>query len=250
MFQLTKQTALITGATGGLGSAIARVLLSQGAKVVLSGTREVALLDLKNTLLENFPSAEIFVCPANLSDGDQASLLFNQAEDLAGPIDILVNNAGITRDNFLMRMKDEEWNDVITLNLTSCFKLSRAAVKKMMSRRYGRIINITSVVATMGNAGQTNYCAAKAGLIGFSKALAKEIASRNITVNCVAPGFIDTAMTQDLSDTIKAQIAANIPLGRMGCSDDIAYAVAYLASPAASYVTGQTLHVNGGLDMI
>lgn len=250
MFQLINKTALVTGASGGIGSAIAKSLLQQGANVVLSGTREAALNDLKANLQAAYPSALIYVLPANLSDAIETDQLFTKAEELAGAVDILVNNAGITRDNLLMRMKDDEWQDVINLNLTSCFRLCRAAVKKMMSRRTGRIINITSVVATMGNAGQTNYCAAKAGLIGFSKALAKEIASRNITVNCVAPGFIDTAMTKDLSDAVKTQISTNIPLGRMGTSDEIAYAVAYLASPAANYVTGQTLHVNGGLDMV
>lgn len=250
MFQLTNKTALITGASGGIGSAIAKALATQGARVILSGTKENVLNDLKVTLLEILPNAIIDILPANLSNSEEADQLIAKAESIAGQIDILINNAGITKDNFLMRMKDEEWDDVINLNLTSCFRLCRAAIKKMMTRRSGRIINITSVVATMGNAGQTNYCAAKAGLIGFSKALAKEIASRNITVNCIAPGFIDTAMTKNLSDTIKSQISSQIPVGRMGTSDEIASAVVFLASDTASYITGQTIHVNGGLDMV
>ncbi|MBP9752491.1 MAG: 3-oxoacyl-[acyl-carrier-protein] reductase [Proteobacteria bacterium] len=250
MFKFQEKTALVTGASGGIGRAIASMLIQQKCGVVLSGTKEDVLESLKKEFLELDPLARVFVLPTNLKNAESVDKLFEEAEKLAGPIDILVNNAGITKDNLLMRMKDEEWHDVIDINLTSCFRLCRAAVKSMMKRKKGRIINISSVVATMGNAGQTNYCASKAGMIGFSKALAKEVASRNITVNCIAPGFIATNMTEVLNDTIKTQIAAQIPMNKMGQGEDIAAAVVFLASDEASYITGQTLHVNGGMDMI
>lgn len=240
------KTALITGATGGIGQAIAKAFIEQGAKVIISGTRENVLEELKASLLTSHPKAEIITLPCNLAK--DADTLFAKAEELAGQVDILVNNAGITKDNLLMRMSDDEWQDVIHLNLTSCFKLCRSAVKSMIRRRFGRIINITSIVGVTGNPGQTNYCASKAGMIGFSKALAQEIASRNITVNCVAPGFIDTDMTKDLPDAVKAKILSSIPQGKMGTPEDIASAILFLA--AAPYITGHTLHVNGGMAMV
>jgi 3-oxoacyl-[acyl-carrier protein] reductase len=250
MFSLASKTALITGASGGIGSAIAKTFIELGATVVLSGTKNETLQALKESLLSTYNEAKIFILPTNLKDATSVDILFDEAEKQAGPIDILVNNAGITKDNLLMRMKDDEWQDVIDVNLTSCFRICKSAIKSMMKRRYGRIINISSVVATMGNAGQTNYCAAKAGMIGFSKALAKEVATRGITVNCVAPGFIETNMTHGLNDAIKAQILSQIPVNKMGSADEIAAPVAFLASEKASYITGQTLHINGGMEMI
>jgi 3-oxoacyl-[acyl-carrier protein] reductase len=245
MFDLSGKTALVTGASGGIGGAIAKALHAQGAALVLSGTRAEALEALKSELGER---AHIALC--NLADKASVDALPKAAEQLAGPIDILVNNAGVTRDNLFMRMRDEEWDEVIAVDLSAAFRLSRAVLRNMMKKRWGRIISITSIVGTTGNPGQGNYAAAKAGLVGMSKSLAMEVASRNVTVNCVAPGFIATAMTDALNEAQKAQIFARIPAGRMGVSAEIAAAVVYLASEEASYVTGQTLHINGGMAMI
>ncbi|KUL96189.1 3-oxoacyl-ACP synthase [Bosea sp. WAO] len=245
MLDLTGKKALVTGATGGLGGAIARRLHAQGATVALSGTRVEALEALAKELGER---AEI--APCNLSDRDSVEALVPAAEAKLGGLDILVNNAGVTRDNLFMRLKDEDWDLVLAVNLTAAFRLSRAAVKSMMRRRYGRIISIGSVVGTSGNPGQGNYAASKAGLIGMSKSLAAEVASRNITVNVVAPGFIESPMTEVLNEKQRESILADVPMGRLGVGDDIAAAVAYLASSEAGYVTGQTLHVNGGMAMI
>jgi 3-oxoacyl-[acyl-carrier protein] reductase len=246
MFDLTGKTALVTGATGGIGAALARALHAQGAHVVLSGTRQAVLDEMAGDL-----KVRVSVASANLSDPESVDGLVAAAEAAAGaPLDILVANAGITRDGLLMRMKDEDWDAVIRVNLESYFRLSRAAVKGMMKRRYGRIIGITSVVGVMGNPGQTNYAASKAGMIGFSKALAQEVGSRGITVNCIAPGFIESPMTDALNEAQKTQILSTIPAGRLGAGDEIAAACVYLASGEAAYVTGQTLHVNGGMAMI
>jgi 3-oxoacyl-[acyl-carrier protein] reductase len=245
MFDLTGKTALVTGASGGIGGAIAKALHAQGASVVLSGTRADALEAMKNEL-----GSRAFVAVCNLADPASVEALPKAAEAAGGPIDILVNNAGITRDNLFLRMKDEEWDQVIAVNLTAAFKLSRAVLRGMMKKRWGRIINITSVVGSTGNPGQGNYAAAKAGLVGMSKSLAAEIASRNITVNCVAPGFITTPMTDVLTDAQKEASLAHIPMGRHGRPEEIGAAVAYLASDEASYITGQTIHVNGGMAMI
>ncbi|MCC2110844.1 MAG: 3-oxoacyl-[acyl-carrier-protein] reductase [Hyphomicrobiales bacterium] len=245
MFDLTGKCALVTGASGGIGSAIARRLYERGATVALSGTRESVLQELAGELGER---THVLTC--DLADSEAVDALVDRAEEAMGTLDILVNNAGITRDNIFMRMRDEEWDAVIAVNLTAGFRLSRAAVRNMMRRRTGRIISITSVVGVAGNAGQGNYCAAKAGIIGMSKALAKEVASRNITVNCVAPGFIETAMTDVLNEKQRAAILSAVPANRLGSGDDIAAAVVYLASDEAAYVTGQTLHVNGGMAMI
>ena len=246
MFDLTNKTALVTGASGGIGGAIARGLHAQGARVVLSGTRAEALDALRAELGERAVTT-----PCNLGNAAEVEALVKNAESAAGaPLDILVNNAGITRDNLFMRMKDEEWDQVIAVNLTAAFRLSRSVLRGMMKKRWGRIITITSVVGVTGNPGQGNYAAAKAGLIGMSKALAAEVASRNITVNCVAPGFIATAMTDALNDEQKKAILSRVPAGRLGDSKDVAAAVVYLASEEAAYVTGQTLHVNGGMAMI
>jgi len=246
MFDLAGKTALVTGASGGIGSAIAKALHAQGAAVVLSGTRTDALEALKAELNER-----AFVAPCNLADQAAVEQLMKAAEGTAGaPVDILVNNAGVTRDNLFLRMKDEEWDEVIRVNLTAAFRLSRAALRNMMKKRWGRIVTVTSVVGATGNPGQGNYAAAKAGLVGMTKALAAEVASRNITVNCVAPGFITTAMTQSLNDEQKGAALARIPVGRFGEPRDVAGAVVYLASGEAAYVTGQTVHVNGGMAML
>ncbi|MDB5477359.1 MAG: fabG [Phenylobacterium sp.] len=246
MFDLTGKTALVTGATGGLGSAIARAFHAQGAHVVLSGTREAVLQELAQELGERTSAV-----PANLADAAAVDGLVDAAEAAAGsPLDILVANAGITRDGLLMRMKDEDWEAVIKVNLESYFRLSRAATKGMMRRRSGRIIGITSIVGVMGNPGQANYAASKAGMIGFSKSLAQEIATRGVTVNCVAPGFIESPMTDALNEAQKAAILSTIPAGKLGQGADVAAACVYLASQEAGYVTGQTLHVNGGMAMI
>ncbi|RYE34224.1 MAG: 3-oxoacyl-[acyl-carrier-protein] reductase [Hyphomicrobiales bacterium] len=245
MFDLTGRKALVTGATGGLGGAIARTLHAQGASVAISGTRAEALEALAAELGER-----VVIAPCNLSDKDSVEALVPAAEEKLGGLDILVNNAGITRDNLFMRLKDEDWDSVLAVNLTAAFRLSRAAVKSMMRRRYGRIVAIGSVVGTTGNPGQGNYAAAKAGLIGMSKALAAEVASRNITVNVVAPGFIESPMTQALNDKQREGILSGVPMGRLGQGADVASAVAFLASTEAGYVTGQTLHVNGGMAMI
>ncbi|MBX3482258.1 3-oxoacyl-[acyl-carrier-protein] reductase [Phenylobacterium sp.] len=246
MFDLTGKTALVTGATGGIGAEIARTLHAQGAHVVLSGTREAVLQELAASLKER-----VSVAAANLSDPAAVDGLMETAEAAAGaPIDIVVANAGITRDGLLMRMKDEDWETVLKVNLESYFRLARSAMRGMMKRRHGRIIGITSVVGVMGNPGQANYAASKAGMIGFSKALAQEVATRGITVNCVAPGFIESPMTDALNEQQKAGILGTIPSGKLGAGRDVAAAVAYLASDEAGYVTGQTLHVNGGMVMI
>ena len=246
MFDLTGKTALVTGATGGIGAEIARALHAQGAFVVLSGTREAVLQERAAEL-----GARTAAVPANLSEASAVDGLIEAAESAAGaPIDILVANAGITKDGLLMRMKDEDWETVLKVNLESYFRLSRAAMRGMMKRRFGRIIGITSVVGVMGNPGQANYAASKAGMIGFSKALAQEVATRGITVNCVAPGFIESPMTDALNEAQKTQILSTIPTGRLGAGRDVAAARVYLASDEASYMTGQTLHVNGGMAMI
>lgn len=245
MFDLTGRKALVTGATGGLGEAIARALHAQGAIVGLHGTREEKLKELAAELGER-----VFIFPANLSDREAVKALGQKAEEELGGVDILVNNAGITRDGLFVRMSDEDWDAVLNVNLTSVFNLTRELTHPMMRRRNGRIINITSIVGVTGNPGQANYCASKAGLIGFSKSLAQEIASRNVTVNCIAPGFIESAMTDKLNDKQKEAIMGNIPMKRMGVGADIAAAVVYLASDQAGYVTGQTLHINGGMAMI
>ena len=246
MFDLTGKTALVTGASGGIGGAIAKALHAQGATVVLSGTRAEALEAVRAEL-----GSRAFIAPANLSDIASVEALPKAAEEAAGGgIDILVNNAGITRDNLFMRMKDDEWDQVIAVNLTAAFRLSRGVLRGMMKRRWGRIVQITSIVGATGNPGQGNYAAAKAGLIGMSKSLAAEVASRNITVNAVAPGFIQTAMTEVLTDQQKEMIGQRIPAGRMGMPQEIAAAVAYLASEEAAYVTGETIHINGGMAMI
>jgi 3-oxoacyl-[acyl-carrier protein] reductase len=246
MFDLTGKTALVTGATGGIGGEIARALHASGAHVVLSGTRQAVLDDLAASFGER-----VSVAAANLSDPDSVDGLVAAAEAAAGsPLDILVANAGITRDGLMLRMKDEDWQEVIRVNLESYFRLSRAALKGMMKRRWGRIIGITSVVGVTGNPGQANYAASKAGMIGFSKALAQEVASRNVTVNCVAPGFIESPMTDALNQAQKDGLMTKIPAGRLGSGADVAAGCVYLASQEASYVTGQTLHINGGMAMI
>jgi 3-oxoacyl-[acyl-carrier protein] reductase len=245
MFDLKDRVALVTGATGGIGGAIAKALHDRGATVALSGTRAEVLKELAESLGDR---AAVF--PANLSDRGSVDSLIPAVEAAFGRVDILVNNAGITRDGLIIRMKDEDFDQVIEVNLQAGFRLARAAVKGMMKRRFGRIVGITSVVGVTGNAGQTNYAAAKAGMIGFSKALAQEVASRSITVNCVAPGFIETAMTDVLNEKQKEGILGSVPAGRLGSAEEIAAAVVYLASNEAAYVTGQTLHVNGGMAMI
>lgn len=246
MFDLTGRKALVTGATGGLGGAIARALHAQGAHVALSGTRRAALDELAAEL----GGERVAVVEANLADKEAVEALLPAAESALGGLDILVNNAGITRDNLFMRMKDEEWEAVLNVNLTAAFRLSRAALRGMMKRRYGRIIGIGSVVGTTGNPGQGNYAAAKAGLVGMTKALAAEVATRNITVNCIAPGFITSAMTDALNEKQRETILTRVPAGRLGTGAEIGAAAVYLASEQAGYVTGQTLHVNGGMAMI
>jgi len=251
MFDLTGMTALVTGASGGIGSAIAKALAAQGATLALSGSNEEKLKAFAAELGASKSEAGHKTLVCNLSDAAAVDALVPQAvEALGGKIDILVNNAGITRDNLVLRMKDEEWSDVISVNLEAAFRLARAAAKPMMKARFGRIISITSVVGVTGNPGQTNYAASKAGIIGMSKSLAQELASRGITVNCVAPGFIRSAMTDALNDAQKGAILQKIPAGDLGNGEDIGAAVAYLASREAGYVTGQTLHVNGGMAMI
>jgi 3-oxoacyl-[acyl-carrier protein] reductase len=245
MFDLSGKTALVTGATGGIGGAIAKALHAQGAVVGLSGRNEDKLKSLAAELGDR-----VHILAADLSSGEAAAELAKRAEEAMGGIDILVNNAGLTRDNLSMRMKDAEWDEVIDVNLTAPFKLARAVQRGMMKKRWGRIINISSIVGTTGNPGQANYCASKAGMAGWTKAMAAEIASRNITVNCIAPGFIATAMTDALNDDQKNKINDTIPMGRMGSSEEIAAAAVYLASNESAYVTGQTIHVNGGMAMI
>ncbi|MCC5778045.1 3-oxoacyl-[acyl-carrier-protein] reductase [Nitratireductor sp. B36] len=245
MFDLSGRKALVTGASGGIGEAIARTLHAQGAVVGLHGTRVEKLETLASDLGDR-----VKLFPANLSDRNEVKQLAEKAESELEGVDILVNNAGITRDGLFVRMSDDDWDQVLEINLGSVFRLTRELTHPMMRRRFGRIINITSVVGVTGNPGQANYCASKAGLIGFSKSLAQEIASRSITVNCVAPGFIESAMTDKLNDKQRDAIMGAIPMKRMGSGDEIASAVAYLASNEASYVTGQTVHVNGGMAMI
>lgn len=245
MFDLSGRKALVTGASGGIGEAVARALHKQGATVGLHGTRDDRLESLAGELGER---ARTFV--ANLSDRNEVKALAEKAESELEGIDILVNNAGITRDGLFVRMRDEDWDAVLEVNLTAAFRLTRELAHPMMRRRFGRIVNISSVVGVTGNPGQANYCASKAGLIGFSKSLAQEIATRNVTVNCVAPGFIETAMTEKLNEKQRDAIMSVIPMKRMGSGGDIAAAVVYLASEEAGYVTGQTIHVNGGMVMI
>jgi 3-oxoacyl-[acyl-carrier protein] reductase len=245
MFELTGKTALVTGATGGIGGAIARALHRQGATVAISGTRREALDQLAGELKER-----VHVLPCNLSDKEQVEALVPQAEEKMEKLDILVANAGITKDNLFVQLRDEDWDSVIDVNLTATFRLSRAAMKTMMRRRHGRIIGITSVVGVTGNPGQGNYTAAKAGMIGMMKSIAKEYARRGVTANCVAPGFIATAMTDKLNDKQREAILQMVPAARLGTPDDVAAAVVYLASDEAAYMTGQTLHVNGGMAMI
>jgi 3-oxoacyl-[acyl-carrier protein] reductase len=245
MFDLTGKKALVTGASGGIGEAIARVLHRQGAAVAVSGTRRDALETLAADLAER-----AHVLPCNLADKDEVETLVPRAEEVLGQIDILVNNAGVTRDNIFVRLSDEDWDRVIAVDLSAAFRLMRAAVRGMMRRRFGRVVGITSVVGVTGNAGQGNYAAAKAGMIGMSKALAHEVASRNVTVNCVAPGFIDTAMTRALTQKQRDMILGAVPAARLGSTDEVAAAVLFLASTEAAYVTGHTLHVNGGMAMI
>jgi len=249
LFDLTGMTALVTGAAGGIGSAISHALARQGARLALSGTNPAKLRAFREELNDTYGHDHVEVT-CDLSSAEQVERLVPAALDTLGKIDILVNNAGITRDNLAMRMKDEEWDAVIRVNLEAAFRLMRSATKPMMKARFGRIISVTSVVGATGNPGQVNYAAAKAGLVGMSKSLAQELASRNVTVNCVAPGFIRTAMTDVLPDAQKEALNAKIPMGRMGEGEDIGAAVAYLASKEAGYVTGQTLHVNGGMAMI
>jgi 3-oxoacyl-[acyl-carrier protein] reductase len=245
MFRLDGKAALVTGASGGIGASIARVLHTQGANVALSGTRRDALDALAAELGDR-----AFVCPADLRDASEPDSLITAAEEAAGPLAILVNNAGMTRDMLALRMRDEDWQAVLDIDLSAPFRLVRAALRGMVRRRAGRIINISSIVGATGNAGQANYAAAKAGLIGMTKALAQEVASRGITVNAVAPGFIATPMTDKLSDQQRTKLTEAIPLGRLGQPDDVAAAVAYLASDEAAWVTGATLHVNGGMAML
>ncbi len=246
MFDLTGKCALVTGASGGIGAAIAAALHERGATVALSGTRRDAL----EAVAAGLGGERVFVVPANLSEPESVAGLIPAAEAAMGQVDILVNNAGLTRDNLAMRMKDEDWNIVLQVNLTAAFQLSKACLRGMMKRRFGRIVGITSIVGVTGNPGQANYAASKAGLIGMSKSLAAEVASRGITVNTVAPGFIATPMTDELTDAQKEKINGGIPAGRMGTPEEIAAAVVYLSSAEAGYVTGQTLHVNGGMAMI
>jgi 3-oxoacyl-[acyl-carrier protein] reductase len=245
MFDLGGKTALVTGATGGIGGAIAQALHRQGATVALSGTRREALDTLAAELKER-----VHVVPANLAEKDDVEALVPKCEEIMGRLDILVANAGITRDNLLVQLSDEAWNDVLAINLTATFRLARAAVKGMMRRRFGRVIGITSVVGVTGNAGQANYAATKAGLIGMLKSLAQEYARRGVTANCIAPGFIATAMTDKLNEKQREAILARVPAGRLGSVGDVASAAVYFASDEAAYVTGQTLHVNGGMAMI
>lgn len=245
MFDLTGKRALVTGASGGIGSAIAKALAAQGAEVALSGTRVAALEEVARDII-----GKAHILPCNLSDLEAVEKLVPQAEEAMGGVDILINNAGLTRDNLFMRMKDEEWGEVLAINLTAPFHLTRAAIKGMMKRRFGRIISISSVVGVVGNPGQANYAASKAGLGGMSKALAYEVASRGITVNTIAPGFIASAMTDELNDKQREAILQKVPAGRLGSAEEIATSAVFLASEGAAYITGHTLNVNGGMVMI
>ncbi len=245
MFDLTGKTALVTGATGGIGGAIARALHSQGAAVAISGTRREVLDQIAGELKER-----VQVLPCNLADMAEVEALVPKAEEAMGKLDILVANAGVTRDNLFVQLKDEDWDQVLAVNLTATFRLARAAVRGMMRRRFGRVIGISSVVGVTGNPGQTNYTASKAGMIGMMKSIAAEYAKRNVTANCIAPGFITSAMTDKLNDKQKEAILARVPAGKLGTGADVAAAAVYLASDEAGYVTGQTIHVNGGMAMI
>ena len=245
MFDLSGKTALVTGASGGIGRSIAAALSAAGARVALSGTREAVLEDVASTL-----TGETHIATCNLADPESVSALVPAVEKDFGPLDILVSNAGLTRDQLLMRMKDDDWDTVLQVNLKAYYNLSKACMRGMMKRRNGRIIGITSIVGVTGNPGQTNYAASKAGMIGFSKSLAQEVASRGITINCVAPGFIESPMTDELPDAQKELLLKSIPAGRLGSGDDIASACVYLSSDEAAYITGQTLHINGGMAMI
>ena len=245
MFNLQGKTALITGASGGIGAEIAKALHAQGATVILHGTRQAKLDELATKIGSN-----VHVITANLSDREAVSGLFEAASQFTGEVNILVNNAGITKDNLAMRMKDEEWDDVLAVNMTATMILCRSALRSMMKARWGRIISISSIVGVTGNPGQTNYAASKAGMIGYSKSLAAEVASRGLTVNVVAPGFIETPMTDVLTDDQKSKLLANVPAGRLGQGAEIAAAVAFLASEEAGYITGATMHVNGGMAML
>lgn len=245
MFDLGGKTALVTGASGGIGSAIARALHGQGAHVALSGTRTAALDELAKSLGDR-----VYALPCDLSDPAATDSLVGRAEEAMGHLDVLVNNAGLTRDGLAMRMRDEDWQKVIDVNLTAGFRLARAALRNMVRRRWGRIIAITSIVGATGNPGQTNYAASKAGMVGMTKALAAEVSGRGVTANCVAPGFIETAMTDVLKEEQRQALIGRIPSGRLGSPDDVAACVAFLASEEAGYVTGQTLHVNGGMAML
>lgn len=245
MFNLEGKTALITGASGGIGAEIAKALHAQGATVILHGTRQAKLDELAAEIGSN-----VHVITANLSDREAVSGLFDAASQFTGEVNILVNNAGITKDNLAMRMKDEEWDDVLAVNMTATMILCRSALRSMMKARWGRIISISSIVGVTGNPGQTNYAASKAGMIGYSKSLAAEVASRGLTVNVVAPGFIETPMTDVLTDDQKSKLLANVPAGRLGQGAEIAAAVAFLASEEAGYITGATMHVNGGMAML
>ncbi len=245
MFDLTGKTALVTGATGGIGGAIARALHAQGATVAISGTRREVLDTLAGELKDR-----VHVLPCNLANADEVEALVPSAEKAMGQLDILVANAGITRDNLFVQLRDEDWSEVINVNLTATFRLARAATKLMMRKRFGRIIGITSVVGVTGNAGQVNYASSKAGLIGMMKSIAQEYARRNVTANCIAPGFIATPMTDVLNEKQREGVLGKVPAGRLGTPEDIAAAAVYLASNEAAYVTGQTIHVNGGMAMI
>ena len=244
-FDLSNHTALVTGATGGIGASIARTLHGAGANLVISGTRQAAL----DSLLEELRERAVAI-PCNLSDANDVNNLIKSAEEASGPVDILINNAGMTKDGLAMRMNDDDWESVLAVDLSAAFRLSRAALRPMLKARWGRIINITSVVGHTGNPGQANYAAAKAGLGGMTRSLAAETAARGVTVNCVAPGFIQTAMTDALNEKQKAAILERIPSGKMGTPEDVAAAVLYLASDAGGYITGQSIHVNGGMAMV
>jgi len=244
-FDLSNHTALVTGATGGIGASIARTLHGAGANLVISGTRQAAL----DSLLEELRERAVAI-PCNLSDANDVNTLIKSAEEASGPVDILINNAGMTKDGLAMRMNDDDWESVLAVDLSAAFRLSRAALRAMLKARWGRIINITSVVGHTGNPGQANYAAAKAGLGGMTRSLAAETAARGVTVNCVAPGFIQTAMTDALNEKQKAAILERIPAGKMGTPEDVAAAVLYLASDAGGYITGQSIHVNGGMAMV
>jgi 3-oxoacyl-[acyl-carrier protein] reductase len=244
-FDLSNHTALVTGATGGIGASIARTLHGAGANLVISGTRQAAL----DRLLEELGERAVAI-PCNLSDADDVNTLIKSAEEASGPVDILINNAGMTKDGLAMRMNDDDWESVLAVDLSAAFRLSRAALRAMLKARWGRIINITSVVGHTGNPGQANYAAAKAGLGGMTRSLAAETAARGVTVNCVAPGFIQTAMTDALNEKQKAVILERIPAGKMGTPEDVAAAVLYLSSDAGGYITGQSIHVNGGMAMV